>query len=84
MIDSRNWKLLFLNIDNQITILNMMYTIVIQTSLLEDHVRTKFVSSKKRMSLFIFTGERTAVRLQGDHRIHDYINANEIKVIREE
>ena len=27
-------------------------------------------------------GDSTAVRLQGDHRTHDYINANEIKVNR--
>jgi hypothetical protein len=30
---------------------------------------------------FEFEGDRTAVRLTGEHRRYDYINANEIKVI---
>ncbi len=30
---------------------------------------------------FEFLGNRTAVRLTGQHRLHDYINANEINVI---
>jgi len=30
---------------------------------------------------FEFEGDRTAVRLRGEHRRYDYINANEIKVI---
>jgi hypothetical protein len=29
----------------------------------------------------VILGEGTAIRLTGGHRFHDYINANEIKVI---
>ncbi len=34
------------------------------------------------LDYFVFLiGNNTAVRLRGDYRLHDYINANEIKVI---
>lgn len=38
---------------------------------------------KKRFIIEDILGTRTAVRLIGEHRHHDYINANQIKVIEQ-
>ena len=40
-----------------------------------------FIFLSNPFQCIVSLGDRTAVRLHGDHRMHDYINANEIKVI---
>ena len=73
------------HIVNQITNLNMQHTIDMRIFLPEDHVEIDlFLFEKKEKICVLIIGDHTAVRLQGDHRVHDYINANEIKVIKEE
>ena len=71
-----------LPIANLIMILNTRNTIDMQIFLLEDLVKPFIKFQKKNIDefLYLFSGDRSAVRLTADHRFHDYINANEVKV----
>jgi hypothetical protein len=67
------------SIDNQIANLNTQCIIDIIIFLLEDLVLKKFYLFGF-FDHFLILGNNTAVQLKGNHRLHDYINANEIKV----
>ncbi len=80
MIVYRNWIVLLHNIVNQIMNQNMQFIIDMLIFLLGEFVCHRFHFSK---IIFRFLpGDKTAVRLTASHRCHDYINANEIRVIQ--
>jgi hypothetical protein len=59
---------------------NMQLIIDMLIFQLEDLVYNKKKNFLEILIICYDIGNNTAVRLFGDHRLHDYINANEIKV----
>ena len=79
--ECRNYKRSLFNLVRLKEILRTQLSIAIRISSLEVHVSSFSTLREESISLALcFEGSQSAIRLTGECRLHDYINANEIHV----